>query len=298
MIRYYMSLALFLPVLALAPFPVPPPPKKLSPADRLRAATKDTQFVNSLGLEFVPLPGKPGVYMCRTETRVRDFEAFVNASGYNATGGGVTLESGRWKQAGGTWLNPRFPASCAQTGDHPVNCVSWEDSKAFCAWLSGKTEEKELSYRLPSDSEWSSAAGVGRYPWGSQFPPPANVGNYAGKEANIGGWSNNRTISNFNDGSPRTARVGSYLENRFGFFDLGGNVFEWCEDRHRSWMNDADVDPGLKIEVSPNGVPYRVFRGGAWESDNEIVVRTSFRGFNLPTYRAVGVGFRCVLVGK
>lgn len=270
-------------------------PRQPAPGERLRGATIDSPFVNSLGMEFIPVPGNSGIYMCRKETRVRDFAAFVEATGYNATSGAVTLEGGRWRQAGGSWQNPRFPRTSPLTVDHPVSCVSWEDAKAFCEWLSKKSEEKDLTYRLPTDSEWSAAVGIGRYPWGSRFPPSRNAGNYAGREANIGGWSNNPTISNYDDGFPRSSPVGSFSENRYGFFDLGGNVFEWCEDRHRSWMNDADVDPGLKIEVSPEGVPYRVFRGGAWSSDNEVVVRSSFRGFNLPTYRAVGLGFRCVV---
>lgn len=273
-------------------------PYRPSTIDRLSSATKDSPYVNSLGLEFIPVPGSPGVYMCRTEVRVKDFEAFVEASGYRATGGGISLENGRWREAGATWQNPRFPRSYPQTGNHPVTCLSWEDARAFCAWLSKKSEERELTYRLPTDAEWSAAVGVGRYPWGSQYPPPRHAGNYGGMEANIGGWSNNPTIPNYNDGFPRTSPVGSFDANRHGFYDLGGNVFEWCEDRHRSWMNDADVDPGLKIEVSPAGVPYRVFRGGEWASDNEVVVRSSFRGFNLPTYRSVGIGFRCVVTGE
>jgi formylglycine-generating enzyme required for sulfatase activity len=273
------------------------PEKEEAPATPLRAATKEAPFVNSLGLEFVPVPGKDGVWMARTETRVRDFEKFVEATTYDATEGAFTLESGGWKQAGGSWKDPRFSTSAAQTPDHPVVCVSWEDARAFCAWLGA---EEGLRYRLPTDEEWSLAAGQGKYPWGNQFPPPRDGGNYAGGEANTGAFTakNYAVIANFNDGSARTSRVGQYAENRFGFFDLGGNVFEWCEDPYRASMNDADLLEAysfLKDEKDSDGTPFRVLRGGSWSDNAEVLLRSSCRRIGHPTVRYVGNGFRLVV---
>lgn len=280
--------------------PLPPiTPKPLTIADRVRGASLEKPFVNSLGLEFVPVPGKPGVLMCRTETRVRDFEVFVNDTDYNATEDAFTLESGGWKQSGGTWQNPRFPSSSAQTPDHPVVCVSWEDAREFSKWLSGR--ERGLSYRLPSDEEWSAAVGsIGKYPWGNPFPPPKGAGNYAGSEAKVGAFATNNynVIDGYNDGAARTARVGNYDANRFGFFDLGGNVWEWCEDQYRASMNDKDVleeIPALKNEKSSDGTPYRVVRGGSWRNDAEMFLRSSRRNCVPPTFRIDGIGFRLVV---
>ncbi|MDF1814571.1 MAG: SUMF1/EgtB/PvdO family nonheme iron enzyme [Verrucomicrobiales bacterium] len=281
--------------------PAPVKPKPLSAADRLRGSPKDSPFVNSLGMEFIPVPGKPGVYMCRTETRVRDFEAFVNATGYDATEFVRTLESGGWKQAGGSWRNPRFPSSSPQTGDHPVTCVSWEDARAFCAWLSKQSSEKGLTYRLPVDSEWSAAVGIGRYPWGGNYPPPRNAGNYPGREANIGAFKRNNfaIIESYDDGMPRTARVGSYGANRFGFYDLGGNVLEWCEDRYRASMNDVDVVAkysSFRTEISDDGTPRRVGRGGSWNFIGDAFLRSATRHSVASTSRVDFGGFRCVVV--
>ncbi len=176
--------------------PVPPPPLQVTP----RTATKERPFVNSLGMKFVPVPGTD-VLFCIWETRVRDFAAFVNdpASGYDYAKGDdpyvLTAEDG-WKQSSeASWKNPGFP----QTDDHPVTCVSWEDARAFCTWLSRQNGGR-YTYRLPRDHEWSLAVGIGSredaavspedkdeeiegvYPWGTAWPPPATAGNYGGGE--------------------------------------------------------------------------------------------------------------------
>ncbi len=268
-------------------------------AARLRAATKAAPFVNSLGLEFVPVPGVAGVWMARTPTRVRDFEAFVNATGHDASKGAYTLEKGGWKQVGGSWRNPRFPSSAAQTPDHPVVCVSQEDARAFCQWLT--KEEAGLAYRLPSDAEWSAAVGSEKYPWGNAWPPPPGAGNYAGGEASVGAFASNnfKVLSGYRDGYARTSPVASFEPNRFGFFDLGGNVLEWCEDLYKASMNDADAlreFPALKNEKHSDGTPYRVLRGGSWINNAEINLRSSYRDYGHPTSRNFNYGFRIVVV--
>jgi formylglycine-generating enzyme required for sulfatase activity len=168
----------------------------------------------------------------------------------------------------------------------------------MAAWLS--TEEPGLTYRLPTDSEWSAAVGsLGKYPWGNAWPPPVGSGNYFGKEGPRNwpgsGWN---TAYTHDDGAEWTARIASYAENRFGFFDLGGNVFEWCEDPYRASMNDADAleaYPGLKEEKDSEGTSYRVLRGGSWRNGAEILLRSSYRNREHPTLRLGTLGFRFVV---
>jgi serine/threonine protein kinase len=217
-------------------------------------------WTNSLNMVFAPLPGGR-VLACVWETRAIDLAAFARTEGR-------VLPS------------PGFP----QRPDHPAVLVSWEDAQAFCAWLTDKERAAQRlrpgdRYRLLTDLEWSRAAGLpdepgqtpaarneavqGQYPWGSQWPPPPNAGNYA------------RSLGT--DPFPQTAPVGSFPENRLGFHDLGGNVWEWCEEEYRP------------------GFPQRVLRGASWLNSGPQVLLSSLRVPQSPAFRSESAGFRCAV---
>jgi formylglycine-generating enzyme required for sulfatase activity len=278
-------------------------------AGALAGVSKDKPYQNSLGMAFVPA-GTPRVLFSVWETRVKDFEAFVEDSGHdaiseNAYGGAAhTLEKGNvWKQVGGSWRDPRFPSN--QSGEHPVVCVSYLDAEAFCTWLtkkesaSGKIPASAI-YRLPTDAEWSSACGISTYPWGDNYPPKSSDGNYSGQEAMVGayeGFGNPLTKEGYRDSAARTAPVGVFTENRFGLCDMGGNVSEWCRTWYAASLNDADLLKELPVlKDDRGGQAYRVLRGASWGSDDRVTLRSSFRNYDLPTSRDACRGFRCVLM--
>jgi hypothetical protein len=232
------------------------------------------EYTNSLGMKLIPVPGTK-VLFCIWETRVKDYSAYATANpGVDAS----------WKDPvdEGVKVTP--------TDDCPVVEVSWGDARAFCQWLTEEERREgklrpDQSYRLPTDAEWSVAVDLpeesGRtpkekdettkdvYPWGTQWPPPNRAGNYDD-------YSKFR-IEGFSDGFARTAPVGSFAPNKHGLFDLGGNVWEWCEDRY-------DTDREL-----------RGLRGGSWNLNAREFLLSSARFYLSPDYRDVGVGFRCVL---
>jgi hypothetical protein len=249
-----------------------------------KANTKDYPWTNSLGMKFVHVPDTD-VLFCIWETRVKDYAAYANANG------GV---DGSWKNP--EWMNQKV----TPTEDCPVVNVSWEDARAFCDWLTKKDRDagkipRDAYYRLPTDAEWSVAVGLGRedgnspkdkdgkikdvYPWGKEFPPPNGAGNFAdiSAKAKFTNWT---IIEGYRDGFATTAPVGSFKPNRFGLYDMGGNVWEWCEDKYDSSGSS------------------RVLRGASWLIRDSSGLLSSFRSSGGPAGRGVSVGYRCVLVAR
>ena len=187
----------------------------------VRQATKEKPFVNSLGMKFVPVPGT-NVLFCVWETREQDFAAFSRATG---------VKPGP--------KNPKEYYDSSPTGPTmPVTGVTKAECDAFCRWLSQK---ESLTYRLPSDEEWSAAAGNTIFPWGDNPSPPAVKANIVGEEIKTGLWPKNSTVAvAHRDLFPRASPVGSFPSNAFGIFDLAGNVWERTiggKIRGGSWAN-------------------------------------------------------------
>jgi formylglycine-generating enzyme required for sulfatase activity len=179
------------------------------------------------------------------------------------------------------------------------------DAEAFCAWLTARdraaaTIPTQASYRLPSDVEWSRAVGSTKYPWGDSFPPGAEDGNYSGKEAMVGvieGFSNDLVKAGRRDSAARTAAVGLFSENRYGLYDMGGNVWEWCSTWYTADLNEDEVKEAIPaLKDDKGGQTYRVLRGGSWLNDSASNLLSSSRYGDLPGGRCVGLGFRLVLV--
>jgi len=261
----------------------------------LNAHSGSKVWENSLGQRFVPVPGT-SVLFSVWDTRVKDFAAFVSSTGYDATADvmSMTLEGG--KKIGANWKAPGFE----QGPTHPVVAVSWVDAKAFCAWLTSKERlegriDSHQRYRLPTDTEWSLAAGLREpkegapagksekikdvYPWGATWPPPNGVANYAGEEARAGIWPRDwGVLAGYRDDFPRTSPVGSFPANTNGLYDMGGNVWQWCED---------DFTPASHLPV---------LRGASFLNHfpNELLLSYRFHGSSAES-RSIYLGFRCVL---
>jgi formylglycine-generating enzyme required for sulfatase activity len=161
--------------------------------------------------------------------------------------------------------------------DHPVVNVSWEEASDYCRWL-GRVLGK--SVQLPSEAQWEKAArgtSVRLYPWGDADP-----------------FDGRRALCNFQagqggraDGFPYTAPVGSFLggASPYGVEDLAGNVWEWTGDPY-------PPDYLARPSDRRRGSPFRVIRGGSWDS-REDRLRVTYRGGARPTYRSSDLGFRC-----
>ena len=138
------------------------------------------------------------------------------------------------------------------------------------------------SYRLPTDAEWSIAVGLEgetgetpmakdkinkeMYPWpDNQWPPPRQAGNLG-------------SVLKVDDYDDSTSPVGSFPPNRFGLFDMAGNVRQWCED---AYANSPDA---------------HVLRGSSWRAIWQELLYSSCRTSGSGNTPTEFDGFRCVLV--
>lgn len=148
--------------------------------------------------------------MGRTEVTVRQFKAFVKATGYR-----TAAES---DGAARTWRRPGFRVEARQ----PVVYVTVDDAASFCAWAGG---------RLPESEEWEHAARAGsvtRHYWGNDLDA-----RYLWFRENSGG---------------RPRAVGTRRPNAWGLHDMQGNVWEWAlageghaSRRGASWVSCENI---------------------------------------------------------
>lgn len=264
---------------------------KVQPGDFVRESRKaaDLSKVTSISAQKITDGVGPSIsqtveiskpfWLADREVSQRQFSFFINDRGYPASEKPIS-----WMGA-----DPRSP-----TEDHPVQRVNWFDAVLFCNWLSSREglepcykavgdyenggqnwrkwsfEHTASGYRLPTEAEWEYACRAGTttaYNHGDDFE-------YLPLYAAI-------RMSTFQT-------TASKLPNSWGFFDLHGNVWEWCSDRHGMYGTEPHVtDPQGAIEGK-----MRILRGGDCLTLDEGALQSKFR-FTFPDYyRRHNHGFR------
>jgi formylglycine-generating enzyme required for sulfatase activity len=171
------------------------------------------------------------------------------------------------------------------TGDFPVENVSWEDAVEFCRRLSELPEEKKAGrvYRLPTEAQWEYACRAGTK---SAFHQGKAL---ALKDANYNGEQLDGTKG---PAKNRTDKVGSYQPNAWGLYDMHGNVAEWCRDGQRAY-----TVPDHEYVEDPRGPRAdnidHMLRGGAWNNP-AWACRAAFRKKGPPSQAGSAYGFRVV----
>jgi formylglycine-generating enzyme required for sulfatase activity len=231
-------------------------------------------------------------WMSECEVTRGQFQRFVVETGYRTEAersgegvNGLDVKTGAVvRRAEQTWLSPGF----AQTDQHPVVAVSDDDAQQFCRWLS---QQDGRTYRLPTEAEWEYACRAGTdtaFASGETFSPQlGNVGDAALRAV----FAQGSDLAAWSDQYPFTAPVGSFQPNRFGLFDMHGNVGEWCQDWFAPYgAASPQVDPRGPNEPTA----WRVVRGGSWYNSPEHC-RSAGRHDGLPTAPSTTNGFRVVM---
>jgi formylglycine-generating enzyme required for sulfatase activity len=281
-------------------------------------ATKDSRPVHRVYVD--------GFWMDKTEITNKQFAAFVRSTGYvtvaervpraqdypgapaenlvagsivfSPPGHPVSLDNPYqwWAYVpGANWRHPSGPGSNIKgKDDYPVVHIAYQDAEAYAKWA-GK--------RLPTEAEWEFAARGGLtgkiYPWGDEFRT-------AGK------WMANTHQGRFPDQDtgadlfPGVAPVARYAPNRYGLYDVAGNVWEWVSDWYRPDYY-AQLAAAQKVARNPQGPPSsfdpddpgqkkRVQRGGSFLCTEQYCARyrVGTRGTGEESTGTNHVGFRCV----
>ena len=205
------------------------------------------ELVRRLEAKMLPVPGTK-ILLSKTEFTVGEWKLYMRAEGLP------------------DWRQPS--AEFEQNDEHPVVNVTWDDTKKFCEWVS-KVTGKE--WRLPTNQEWEAEVGTSKYPWGDYYPPNWEDGNYAVAED---GQRDPQRVGA--DGICGTAPVGSFKANVLGFYDFGGNVWEWM------W-GELYKQAGRQV-----------MRGGGWPDGAEGCAASN-RGSGRLGFRSHSLGFRVAL---
>jgi formylglycine-generating enzyme required for sulfatase activity len=202
-----------------------------------------------------------------------------------------TVQGLQWWYAidGAYWRKPEGPGSTIKKRmDHPVVSVSWNDAAAYAAWA-GK--------RLPTEAEWEVAArgpenSQNMYPWGTELEP--------GGKHRCNVWQGDFPHKNSGaDGYQWTAPVTAYRKYESGFYNLVGNVWEWCAD----WFNPtwhAKESEGTRTNPQgPASGESRVMKGGSVLCHDSYCnrYRLGARTANTPNSATTNLGFRCARDG-
>ena len=151
----------------------------------------------------------------------------------------------------------------------PVEMVSWNEAVAFCETLTERENRRGWEFLLPTEAQWEYACRAGTtttYSWGNAISP--QNANFPGNKLK------------------RTKESGSYSPNSWGFYDMHGNVAEWCNDYFGPYSQDLVIDPKGHMLAAD-----LVRRGGSWIAYSRYITSAG-RVEGKPDRKESYIGFR------
>jgi formylglycine-generating enzyme len=200
---------------------------------------------------------------------------------------------------GACWKHPEGPQTTLHGRDHhPVVHLAYADAEAYATWA-----EKSL----PTEAEWEFAARGGlegaSFVWGDEFAPKGRM--MANTWQGEFPWQNLKT-----DGYEGTSPVEAFPPNRYGLYDMAGNVWEWTSDFFTSRHPDEVAKPCCiprnprvesaeqsMVENQPGAqLPRKVLKGGSHLCAPNYCLRyrPAARQGEMIDSSASHIGFRCI----
>jgi formylglycine-generating enzyme required for sulfatase activity len=273
--RAFIPCACTLILAAILPAAEPPLPTLPFDAERATSLRQDwakalgiePAFTNSIGMRLVLIPG--GRFdMGPAGSKYRVALAKVYYLGVTE----VTMGQYRCFRAGHAVEGAAVEFN---EDDRPAAMVSWDDARAFCAWLSQQPAEKAAGrvYSLPTEAQWEWAARAGTTT--ARHFGETDKGQAEYSWFNVTYTPNPKTEARGRGRQP----VAKLQPNAWGLYDMLGNVWEWCEDRRIDEATGESREP--------------VMRGGSWRSGASHCTAVAHDP-GVPGLRADNIGFRVV----
>ncbi len=253
-------------------------------------------FTNKLGMQFVLVPagsftmGSPKSEKGRQWNETRH-KVIISKSFYM---GETEVTQGQWKKL----VSPN-PSSFKLGNAYPVDSVSWEEAMQFISFLNKL--EGTRRYRLPTEAEWEYACRAGSTTAFAKGPVTTFSCNEPEPALIDTTWYcyNSGSQSPASEFKPHPVKL---LEpNRWGLYDMHGNVQEWVMDSCR-WRNIWKAKVGVITDTYKNNIvnplekkgDRRIIRGGGWYQTSKYQ-RSAYRSYYKPIARRNSLGFRIVL---
>jgi len=282
--RYMLNMRIYLPILLLMVWFCP-----LAQAEPPGAKSEQTEsetaiFTNSLGMAFVRIPAgtftmgsQPGEPYRGIDER--QYPVVITRSFYMQT---TEVTIGQWRPLMGRGFLLRWVGPAGM----PVTRVSWFDVQSYIAKLNDLGEGR---YRLPTEAEWEYAARAGTisaYSWGDDID--CTLAMYASNSHGVNDCLTFPRPPHIPEDNP--APVKSFNPNRWGLYDMHGNVWEWVQDWYAPYPHQLQTDPR-----GPDKGAERVRRGGGWD-DHGAALRSANRAHAHPASRLLSTGLRLVRI--
>lgn len=187
--------------------------------------------------------------------------------------------------------------------NYPVVGVTWEQARAYCNFRTKfksdynqsqkKKKQRAMAFRLPTEAEWEYAARGGKenatYPWGGPYLIDDRGCYLANFKPKRGSYIENERKGTYT----YTAPVKKFPKNRFGLYDMAGNVAEWTESPYNNstYQFSSTLNPYLSNQAYKE--VKKVVRGGSWK-DVGYALMTGYRDWERKDSARSYIGFRTV----